>query len=432
MLRRFLGFLVAALLLCALGVFFYWNPGTVELRFSPTWSVTLPLPLLLLIAFLLGALLIFLLALFREAQWTFAERRRLRAERRREREHEALEAGRRALGAGRADRARAVLRRAPDDTVEAIVARAETSLASHRPEEAIADLEDARLRHPREPRIFSLLGRAREQVGDRPAATAAFEQAVALDPESPRLAAALRDTYGAEGRWREAAKAEERVISLLRDPDDVAREQSRIRGHRLEAALAAGDDETVLQELRLLVAWDPSFLPGSIALGDRLLRMDRPKDAARVWARAAATRSEPALIERIERLYRELDRPARMVSLYRRWLASDPKPLLRLSLARFLLSLGRTDEAEAELEALPPGARQHPTHQALAGEIHRLRGNVELALRSFRNAAERDLELRLPHTCSACGRAEPEWVARCPGCGEWDTLAVRVLDAPIG
>jgi DNA repair protein RadA/Sms len=26
-------------------------------------------------------------------------------------------------------------------------------------------------------------------------------------------------------------------------------------------------------------------------------------------------------------------------------------------------------------------------------------------------------------TCSACGHQEPKWHGRCPGCGEWNTLA---------
>jgi uncharacterized integral membrane protein len=76
MLKRFLAFLALASLLLALGGFFYLNPAIVELHVSPTRSVSLPLPLLLLASFLAGAGAIFVLALTREVQWTLADRRR--------------------------------------------------------------------------------------------------------------------------------------------------------------------------------------------------------------------------------------------------------------------------------------------------------------------------------------------------------------------
>src|SRR5271157_4294299 len=30
------------------------------------------------------------------------------------------------------------------------------------------------------------------------------------------------------------------------------------------------------------------------------------------------------------------------------------------------------------------------------------------------------------HVCSACGHETPRWAGRCPGCGEWNTLAEEV------
>lgn len=423
MVKRFFAFLVAAVLLCGLGVLFFWNPGTVEFRLTPSRTYTLPLPLLLLLAFLAGAALVFLLALFREAQWTFAERRRRTIERRRERRRNVIAEGRRALGAGRADRARGLLRRASDDEdIDSVLALAEASLAARRPEEALTLLDRAKLRFPAEPRVFELLGRGHERLGDRPAATAALEQAVSLDPENPRLAAALRDAYVAERRWPEAVRTEETVISLLRHADEIAREQSRIRGYRLEAALVGDDEEATVRALRLLVSWDPAFLPFSVTLGDRLHRLGRRSEAARVWARAAARRIDPALVERLERLYRDLDRPKRMIDLYRRWLRRADEPRIRLHLARFLLTLGRADEAQAELDALDATARRHPAAQALGGEVHRVRGNAESALHAFRNAAEAAIELDLPYECLACGRTHASWHPRCEPCGAWDSL----------
>ena len=54
------------------GLLFQWNPAVVEFRWTPSRSISLPLPLLMLGSGFAGAVAIFLLALVRETQWTLA------------------------------------------------------------------------------------------------------------------------------------------------------------------------------------------------------------------------------------------------------------------------------------------------------------------------------------------------------------------------
>src|SRR5437899_2150633 len=81
MLKRFLGFVALATLLIALGALSDRNPTAVEFRITRSYTYSLPLPLLLLIAFIAGGAAVFVLALVRETQWTLADRRRRRRER---------------------------------------------------------------------------------------------------------------------------------------------------------------------------------------------------------------------------------------------------------------------------------------------------------------------------------------------------------------
>ena len=63
--------------------------------------------------------------------------------------------------------------------------------------------------------------------------------------------------------------------------------------------------------------------------------------------------------------------------------------------------------------------------------VGRLRGPHAPARRSQPLRSVAGVKARPSHVCSACGAIAPRWSGRCPGCGEWNTLAVaRAAAAP--
>ncbi len=424
MIKRFLGFVVLGALLAGFGYLFYQNPSVAEFRLTSERVVSLPLPLLLLFAFLSGAALIFVLALVRETQWTVADIRRRRRERRIARHRAALDRGRHLHWSGRPDQARGILRRELQsrDGLEAALALAEASLENQRAQEAREILEASRSEHPNEPRLLSLLAAAHGLLGQVQQATACLEQAVAAAPESPRLLAALRDNYVSERRWSEALRTEESLLTVLRRPDQVLAEEPRIRGLRYEAALSADGNVAVIRDLRAVLARDPGFLPAAIVLGDRLRQLGEHREAGRIWLRAARLRPEPPLLSRIESLYKEIERPKKVLAFYRRLRRRDDSLTLLLRHARFLMSEGRINEAAAELEVAGVRTASVSAIHAFQGEIHRLRGSSERALDSFRRALDAQLSLETEVVCRECGRTADEWTSRCSDCGAWDSL----------
>lgn len=424
MIKRFIGFVVLAALLVSFGYLFYQNPSIVDFHLTPGRVYSLPLPLLLLFAFLSGAALIFVLAIARETQWTVADLRRRRRERRLTRHRAALDAGRRLYWAGRSDRARGVLRRElrSPDGLEAALSLAEASLDSNRPQEAKDLLEASRNDHPNEPHLLSLLAVAHRRLGQQQQATTCLEQAVAAAPESPRLLAALRDSYVSEERWGDALRTEESLLEALPRPDQILAEQTRLLGLRYESALAADGAVAATRELRAALSRDAGFLPAAIALGDRLRQAGERRDAGRIWARTARLRPEPVLLSRIESLYKELERPKKVLALYRRLRRRHDSLTLLLRHVRFLLSEGRSNEAAAELESAGSPFNAVPAFQALQGEVCRLRGSTGQALEAFRRALDAQISLETPYACRECDRVFAEWRSRCPGCGTWDSL----------
>jgi lipopolysaccharide biosynthesis regulator YciM/uncharacterized integral membrane protein len=424
MVKRFLGFIVLAALLIGVGLLFWWNPTAVDVHVSPSRSYHLPLPLLVLASFFSGAAAIFLLALVREAQWTFFDWRRRRREAAGERKRATIATGRELLWRGRAQQAKRIVgptvRRHHD--LDAIVVLAETSISADRLDEARAAIEEGLSIAPEHPRLLALLATVTTREGSWRAATTLLERAVAGDPRSPRLLAALRDAYVRDRRWAEAVGAEERYVALLHKPEEMAAERRRELGLRYEMSIDHDAPEQWVGDLYAVLRVDPAFVPAAVALGDALVQLGRPREAGRVWLRAVRRRPVPVLLARVESLFRESGRVKKVLALYERLRRRGDTPLLRDRHARLLLALGAVDQAAAVFDsngAAPPSERQR---LLLAGEIARARGRTEDALAALRAAFDASSAERLPHVCSACGRAATDWAPSCPGCGTWDTL----------
>ena len=423
MLKRFLGFVVVGALLLGFGVLFYRNPAIVELHLTPSRSYSLPLPILVLASFLAGAAAIFALALVREAQWTLGERLRRRREARTAKNRALVAAGRELLWHGRPGPAKRALRRTParERDVETLAALAETSLRADRTDEARMVLEDGLAIHSGDPRLLALLASVAACENEWRRASALLERAAAAEPDSVRLAASLRDAYALERRWADALRAEDHYLALLREPRALESERPRRLGLRYELALSRDRPEHVVADLYGVLRDEPSFAPAAVSLGDTLRQLGRDREAGRAWLRAVLLRPLPVLLGRIESLYRDLGEPRKVASLYRRLQARSASFPRAARFVRFLLVQGAVEEASTALESAPSDGDEAEV-ALLRGEIERLRGNPSAALESLHAAfAAWPVDGR-PHLCSACGRSVTGWLARCPGCGNWDAL----------
>jgi lipopolysaccharide biosynthesis regulator YciM len=423
MLKRFLAFVVVGALLLGFGVLFYMNPAIVELHVWTSRSYSLPLPLLVLGSFLAGAAAIFVLALVREAQWTLGEHLRKRREARTAKNRALVAASRELLWHDRLGPAKRALRRAParERDVEAIASLAETSLRADRPDEARTVLEDGLAIHSGDPRLLALLASVAARENEWRRASALLERAVDAEPDSLRLATSLRDAYTRERRWADALRAEDHYLALLREPRALESERPRRLGLRYELALSRDHAEDVTADLYDVLRDEPTFAPAAVALGDTLRQLGRDHEAGRVWLRAALRRPLPVLLGRIESLYRELGEPHKVNSLYRRLQARGASFPRAARLVRFQLAQGSVEEASTTLESAPPEGDDAEV-ALLRAEIARRRGDPSAALEALRAAFDAWPDDGRPHLCSACGRSARAWLARCPGCGQWDAL----------
>ncbi len=253
-------------------------------------------------------------------------------------------------------------------------------------------------------------------------------RAAADSPREPARAASAqagRDALIARGRFAEALEIQARVVQA------AAREERAAEGivlaglhyeigrERLEKEDRAG----AISQLKDALRAQPDFVPAALLLGEAHLKAGEPREALRVWERAAEG-AQPALpvLSRIEQLHRSEGRPTRMISLYQDALARQPDNLaLAFGLGRVYFELAMLDEAAEQFQKMEVRAPELPLIHAYLGAILERRGQFRDAMEEYRRALRESDRIEWPHRCAACGAAHARWVDRCPTCRRWNT-----------
>jgi tetratricopeptide (TPR) repeat protein len=423
---RWLFAVVVALLVFIAGAWIaFLNPEAVVVRWTPDRTSSVPLAVALIGAFGAGALVVALMAGARAGARGWRSWRAGRRARREARRAAVTARVEQLVWTGDYAQARAELLRADGD-VPADPARlallAETYLHEGDPAAARRVLEQGLAQAATDPRLLALLADASEQAGDLRAAADTLERARAAVPDSPRLARRLRDVYVAAGRWPEALALQGQILLALRTPEALAAEEEVLRGLRYENALAESDPQRAARGLLALARERVEFVPAWVSAGDLLLKAGRRLKARRVWERGARREPGAVLLERIEALNAGEHKPERTTRFYRRLRRRHASsPALAFLFARHLILKGELDEAAELLGSLAAPLRDRPLAHALWGELHRRRGNVDVAAKSYSDAWGPTLGVTAPFRCATCRRPAEAWQARCEGCGRWGT-----------
>ncbi len=251
------------------------------------------------------------------------------------------------------------------------------------------------------------------------------DPAVLRAPEAPSRGRAGRDALIGERRW--AAALEAQTLLMQGTPrEERATEEATLAGLHYEIGrerLEKNDHPAATAHLKEALRVKSDFVPAALLLGEVYLKAGEPREALRVWERAADA-PFPALpvLARIERLHREEGRPTRMISLYQDALARQPDNLaLAFGLGRVYFELAMLDEAAEQFQKMEVRAPELPLIHAYLGAILERRGQSRDAMEEYRRALRSSDSVEWPHRCAACGAAHSRWVDRCPACGRWNT-----------
>ncbi|MEK6791506.1 MAG: tetratricopeptide repeat protein [Deltaproteobacteria bacterium] len=421
-----------------LGFFLYLhieNPAVVTIVLSGQNTYTAPVTLFLFAAFFIGAALAVFNSLIVDAKRAWAGFMAGRARKVVIAAAEDYKKGVEAMNRGENQAARTLIEKAvqvkPDDP-EMHIGLAETYLRENKSKEALKILEAGIVHNPDSSALLNVVARTALEAGEQGRAVAALETLISLDPKNTYALKKLRDIRIKDGRWREAALLQKTVVDCVKGDEARKRERRFLTGALFEAGVRCFEDGSLSEALvnvKEVLKLDTAFMPAHLLLGDILYKQGHTDGAVKVWEKAYLKHhnSLPVML-RLEDIYIAESEPQRILDRYKKEISSRPGDTnMRLLLARLYLRLEMVDNAIEELLQLYHEGEDSFYPQVLLGEAYLRRKQGTKAAVLFQSALGLDKDLSPPFSCASCGHVHREWEARCPECGEWNTMQVSVI-----
>jgi lipopolysaccharide biosynthesis regulator YciM len=407
-----------------------WNDQKVSFQLLPDKVLVLPQITLLVLAFALGAGLVFLVHGLSDLIRWVASLRETREEKRSER-------------------------------ADALWKRAWTEInRSHLPQ-AISVLERLTALFPDHKEALLLYGDLKRASGDYVGAIRVHRRARVFDEEDVRLILALMTDYEGAGRIDDAqALLREYFKKEGRNRDILVHFRSLlIRSERWEEALSV---QTVLarsfekgerreKEIAILVGLkfevgsllhrdkktdgarrsfrgalkiDPSFTPARVGLAEAQIAEGREKEGIENLVEGWDRTGQTLYLVRLEEYYLDKGNPDAVLALYERALKGRPEkgPALRFHQARLYHRLGMEEEAMSQLEALEGQAPWGGEFYRLLGDLYERHRQKEAAIETYKKALSLEISSDRPYVCQNCGTFYPDWKGRCSACHHWNTV----------
>jgi lipopolysaccharide biosynthesis regulator YciM/uncharacterized integral membrane protein len=410
---------------------FVLNTAGVEVRLTSHQSVSLPLGVLLVGAFVLGLVLAVVSIALVQAGRSLRTWPARRLERQTTRVAEWERAASALAREGDLQRARGLLEKAwrkQPANASAALALAASYTDTGEYETARRVLTSAVSQGAGDEDLRFALSEAARVTGDLPEAIRILETVRVQHPKAPRALRQLRSLYRESGRWQEAAEVQEAYVRAVPSGEPAQAEHQLLTHLRYQAAMSLKNASARAEALSAVLHAGRTFLPAAVSLGDALVATGRVEDAIKQWDRTFRTIPRTVLIERILAQQSNAKDRQRTVTLMKKYQQEMGADSVHLIAARVALEDGDTDAAAAELDAVAQPA--HPAVQALRARMHRARNEVEQALDALSKFAEESASHATGYHCTTCGRVEPEWLGYCSACRNWDTYRSVIKAQP--
>ncbi len=256
-----------------------------------------------------------------------------------------------------------------------------------------------------------------------------IDEILAIDVDNHSALMKKRAILERESRWEDLIDVQKSILRLERDPERQEAETSNLMGFRFERAnsyMDQGDPDKAARGFRSILKEDDQFTPAHLGVVDVMVGSEDTEGAVEYLEKAYETTHSQLLLARLEDILIGLGDPLRLIRIYQHRLSREQDNTeLRFFLAKLFFRLEMVDDAFRELEALED---TYPEVHLLLGELYLRRQQCEKAVGQFKKTLKLRTALRVPYSCESCGRRSRKWAGRCPSCGSWNTMGLR-LDA---
>jgi lipopolysaccharide biosynthesis regulator YciM len=410
------------------------NPVDVEFHFFGEVIPT-DLSTLMISSFVLGAMLVFISTLTRDAKRAIEGYQKSRQKKKGESLKEDLNRGMDDFLRGNLAKAKAhfveVLKRDPSQ-IDLYFRLSEIALKEGNEEEALHWLERARLIDMRNVDILLREAELYQRMKRFDEAIRTLNRAIGMDDTNLKALRSLREIYLDSRRWEEAIRAQKSILKFIKGKQAEEEETLFYLGLKYERArdlLNQGGEESLesaLKEAKEILRERKTFQPGFVLLGDIYLRMGRWASAGKVWGKSFTRFKSVIFILRLEELYLSREDPSTLLRIYQRALAKNPEDwVIGFFYAKLCLRLEMLDEALEEIDEISLRQKDFPALHRLLAEIYLHKKDFGRAAQEFEKTFELSRTSYLPFRCTTCERESREWIAYCPQCRQWSTYTIK-------
>lgn len=423
---------------------YFWgiNPGDITVFLTQDFSITFPVPIILISTVLVGLLLGNGVHIFSLIGHSLTHWRRDRKDKKGQEVGAIYREGVGRLLSGDVKKAHALLQKALDKDpvrIEAYIAMASVHMQEGQNEEAINLLLKAKNIDPKSLEVLFKLATTYEEIGRDDEATETYRNILALEKDNRKAMRCLRELHITHDRWNDALELQKRILKVGPGSNRLNEEKEKNLSLRYEVArqaLETGEIDKAKTDLKEIIKEDADFVPARVSLGDAYLEQDRSEDAVKVWQEGYKALGKSVFLSRIEDLYLENEDPSALLNIYKAFVDQrDNDMVLRLFYGKLCLRLEMVDEALEQLYAVESTGVETPQLHLLLAEAHRRRNRVDESVDQYKKALGVDGRLRINYVCDTCSSIAEEWHSRCSGCGSWGTFSVagrqQILNALI-
>ena len=425
-------------------VFFLWlsyqNPLRVEFHLFREIFET-ELSVLMISSFVLGAMLVFIGTLARDAKRSIEDYLKSRQRRKGESLKEELNKGMDVFLRGDLAKAKThfieVLKRDPMQ-IDLYLRLSEIALQEGHDQDALHWLGRAELIDMRNIDILLRQAGVYQRMKRFDEAIRVLNRAIGLDETNLQGLKSLRQIYLDSRRWEEAIRIQRSILKFTKGKQAEEEENLFYLGLKYERArdlLSRGGEpnlENALKEVKEIVRERKTFQPGFVLLGDIYLRMGRWASAGKVWGKSFTRFKSIVFIIRLEELYLGREDPSTLLRIYHRVLEHNPENwVLAFFYAKLCLRLEMLEEALEEINEISLRVKDFPALHRLLAEIYLHKKDFGRAAQEFERTFELSGTSHLSFFCTTCERESKEWIAYCPQCHQWSTYTIKEAEKAI-